>query len=489
MYPFDPNSTRTLFAIMFFACAAMCLEATESDTWILAAESFTLKNVPEVHAGHAKNIPLMLLGRLGSISSRNVAPEELRSRTMREIQDTRMKLLLERNALVNERDTLMLSDSTRQTIQKKRRDIDEQLEKKDIQIREVEQSIEALEQSEQDTESRLATLVLWKDGKELYTRNDSVSLSRSLSKDGISALISGTIEDIGGYFIVSVSLDTGYGQTEPVLVREAMPYDDVQQILYRITQVLVPSLANRTPVSLTLTVDPPEASVFIDNRLVLDHTEPVVVFSGEHSIQVSAPGFELAERTAMFDTLDRYSVSITLQKLSTVQVAFDTTAQPVSVYFQTKHFGTTPLIAELPATTLIGEAMQGGVKTYFLYEHDDRAQKEIRSMIIPLNKQNTEQRIEKQRKVLYWSLGLLYCSLPFSMISNGIAQNKVRAYEDGRISGTSSQMDEINGWLLASDITKGVSIVLGANFLYQLIRYLIAADQTIPAYAIEQLEE
>ena len=159
------------------------------------------------------------------------------------------------------------------------------------------------------------------------------------------------------------------------------------------------------------------------------------------------------------------------------------------MYFQTKHFGTTALVAELPAETLIGEAVQGDIKTYFLYPHDDNAIKETRSMIIPLNRQNTEKRIEKQRKILYWSLGLLYCSLPFSMLSHGIAQNKARAYEDGKISGTSSQLDEINRWLLVSDITRGVSIALGANFLFQLVRYLIAADQTVPSYAVEQLEE
>lgn len=489
MFPVETFFPRLLFIVLLALCASVLPAANEAESWVLAAEAFELKNVPEIHADHAKNIPLMLLSRLSRLSSRKVSPDEIRSRAIREKQDVRMKLFLERNELVKKSDALVLSDNTGQNIQKQRRDIALQIVKKQQQIDAVEKEIADFEKSGQDSEASLQTLKLWKDGKELYSRNDEVSLSRSLAKDGVSGLLYGTIEDIGGYFIVSVSLDTGYGRTQPVLVREAMPYDDIREILYRINSTLVPSLTNSTPVSLLLAVDPPDARVFIDDRLVVDHTEPVVVFSGEHSIRVTAPGYEFAERTVIFDTHDRYSIQISLDKISTVQVAFDTESQPAEVYFQTRHFGTTAIIAELPAETLIGEAVQGDIKTYFLYPHDDNEIKETRSMIIPLNRQNTEQRIEKQRKILYWSLGLLYGSLPFSMLSHGIAQNKSRAYEDGKISGTSSQLDEINRWLLVSDITRGVSIALGANFLFQLIRYLIAADQTIPSYAVEQLEE
>ncbi len=489
LYPAEKSFKRVLFIFLLAAAFSVKPTAEEQLQWVLAAEAFKLENVPEIHAEYAKTIPLMLLSRLGRISSRNTPKEEIRSRKIQELQDDRMKLFLERNELVRKSDSLILSDNTGQNIRKQRRDISSQINEKELQIADVEQQIAAIEASDEDSGNELRNLALWKAGKELYIRNDGISLSRSLAKDGISGLIHGTIEDIGGYFIVSVSLDTGYGNTQPVLVREAMPYDDLQDILYRINRALLPQLSNRTPVSLQLSVNPPEASVFIDERLVVDHTEPVIVFSGEHSIQVTAPGFDFAERTAVFDTQDRYTIKISLDKISTVQVAFDTETQSADVYFQTKHFGTTALVAELPAETLIGEAMHGDIKTYFLYPHDDTAIQETRSMIIPLNRQNTEQRIEKQRRILYWSLGLLYCSLPFSMLSHGIAQNKSRAYEDGRISGTQSQLDEINRWLLVSDITRGVSIALGANVLFQLVRYLIAADQTIPSYAVEQLEE
>jgi hypothetical protein len=75
------------------------------------------------------------------------------------------------------------------------------------------------------------------------------------------------------------------------------------------------------------------------------------------------------------------------------------------------------------------------------------------------------------------------------MISRGVATNKMQAYDDGRIDPTPDNIEEINNWVMVSDVSRGVSIALGVNFLFQLVRYLIAADQTIPKYTIEHYKE
>ena len=171
--------------------------------------------------------------------------------------------------------------------------------------------------------------------------------------------------------------------------------------------------------------------------------------------------------------------------METVTVAFETGSQGAAVYFNTRYFGTSSFTAELPARTLIGEAMLGDARTYFIFPQPEDPSSGPRTMFIPVNRVNTENRIERQRKVLYWSLGLLYCSLPVSMISWGIATNKMQAYEDGRLAKTPDNIDDVNNWVMVSDISRGVSIALCVNFLFQLVRYIIAADQTIPKYAKE----
>jgi len=478
--------------LILTAVLSVCFSApvfsAERETWVLAAEPFSTKDVPEVYQTHAEVLPRMLLSYLGRISARNVLPDETQSRKLQELNDSRIQYLLERNELEKSRDVLLLSDATRASKKKSRRDLDKKIEEKNVLIAETEEAILRQKNEDKIVEESLKDLVLWKDGKELYKPMEKVSLARSLAKDGISGLVSGTIEDIGGYLLISVTLDTGYGKTRDILFREAMPYDGVEEILGRLTARLVPELSNRRPVTVTFSIEPPEAKLFIDERLVPDHTVPATLFSGEHAIQVSAPDYETAERTASFDTLDRYTVSVALKPLQTVIVAFETGERGADVFFETRHFGTTSFTAEIPAKTLIGEALHGDARTYFINEYTDTTEG-TRSVIIPVNRVNTEQRIERQRKVLYWSLGLLYCSLPVSMISRGIAMNKMQAYNDGRIEPTQENIDEINNWVMVSDISRGVSIALGVNFLFQLVRYLIAADQTIPKYTIEHYKE
>ena len=99
------------------------------------------------------------------------------------------------------------------------------------------------------------------------------------------------------------------------------------------------------------------------------------------------------------------------------------------------------------------------------------------------NKKETGKRIERQRNILYWSLGLLYISLPVSMLSYGIAENKYRAWEEGKFGDDDAMADEVNTWSRVANVSKWVSVGLGANFAFQLVRYILAANQTVPKTA------
>ncbi len=101
-------------------------------------------------------------------------------------------------------------------------------------------------------------------------------------------------------------------------------------------------------------------------------------------------------------------------------------------------------------------------------------------MIIKLNKKNVKDSIETQRKILYWSLGALYISLPITMILNSKVDDQVYAFKSGKLPYTQSEADRINKLVLTQNILQGITIALGINYFVQLIIYLVKADRALP---------
>lgn len=131
---------------------------------------------------------------------------------------------------------------------------------------------------------------------------------------------------------------------------------------------------------------------------------------------------------------------------------------------------------------LIGEAIVKDAETWFVYVPDGN-EGQSTTVTIKTVKGDTEKKIEKARNAFYWSLGALYLSLPVSMLSYGIAMDKYDAYMDGRMSQTQDSVDDVNKWLKISDISRGVSIGLGVNAAFQLVRYILAANGVIPKFS------
>ena len=91
--------------------------------------------------------------------------------------------------------------------------------------------------------------------------------------------------------------------------------------------------------------------------------------------------------------------------------------------------------------------------------------------------------IEKRRNAFYWSLGALYLSIPVSMLTYGIALDKSNAYAAGKLGGSEDAAADVNNWIRASQVSRGVSLVLGVNVAIQLVRYILAANEVIPEFA------
>ena len=471
------------FLICVFLAIAIPIFAEDTD-WILAAEKFIPLNLPASSESLSTVIPQLILSRVVSVNSRSIKSDEKKARELMVLSDQRLKLVRDRADFVFERDKILLSIAGSMAKNQKMSDVKKRLVAKEKEIRELDKKI-ILKQQESAGEASTLPIKLWKSENELYVRSADVSLLKSLSNDKISALITGTVEDIAGYVFITAKLETGIKGMESVTVSDAGSYDEIDAIVTNISMKLLPDLSRRIPVTLIIKTIPETARVFIDNRLVDDSSVPLSVFMGEHTVNVSAEGYENATRVYDFENAQSFALNIHLAEKPLVMVSFDTRNLPVPIFFHTQYLGQTPLTAEIPAFTTIGESTSGEIQTFFIFKADSsEINKPIHVTISP-NLTNTKKNIENQRNVFYWSLGALYLSLPVSMLTYGISINKYNAYQDGKLDKTEDMVNEINTWTKTAMISRYVSIGLGVNVAIQLFRYILAADQVTPKYARE----
>jgi len=470
--------------LLFVLLTIMAPFFAEETDWILAAEKFTLKNVPASAESISTVIPQLILSRVVSINSRLIKTDEKKARELAALSDLRMKLVRERADIVFERDKILLSTAGTMVKNQKTNDVKKRLENKEKEIVALDKKI-VLKQQEPVSEPSTMRIKLWKSESDLYTRTKDVTLLKSLTNDKISALITGSIEDIAGYVYITATIETGIIGMEPLTVSDVGPYDEIETLVTNLSMKLLPDLSRRLPVSLIIKTVPENARVFIDNRLVEITDVPVSVFMGEHTINVSAEGYETANRNYNFENAQSFAMTVNLVKQPLVKVSFDAQSLNAPIFFHTQYLGQTPLTVELPAFTTIGESSSGDLQTFFIFNPDKNEIDKPLHVFISTNVSNTKKNIENQRKVFYWSLGALYLSLPVSLLTYGVSINKYNAYQDGKLETTQTMVNEINNWNRAAVISRYVSIGLGVNVVIQLVRYIIAADQATPKYAKE----
>ena len=82
---------------------------------------------------------------------------------------------------------------------------------------------------------------------------------------------------------------------------------------------------------------------------------------------------------------------------------------------------------------------------------------------------------------MYWSLAAVDLSLPPTLIVAGIRNDKLNAFNTGRIAPTAANIKEINNLVTARHVMIGISSALAVNYLIQVIIYLVKADAALPA--------
>ena len=523
--------------ILAVAFSAVPLSAFASD-WVIAAQqfSFTQKASQSESAEQASSaLPQLILEQIATGSNRVLPESEVLDRTLDTLQTERISLFLQLSKEVKTRDSLVLTTESKRNLESKikaeeekiaeiQAKIDENLKKTDEEIQNAAPKIQREEKIAQGQEEfveknegrHFPFPFFWNEEEEktsenvaLY-KNDATTLfkpsenalsegfdSRSFSKEvtgaKINALISGTITVFGDYAAVTVELHVYPGAKVMGSVTEVGTISNLIPLSQRLVRALTPKIANSLPVTLRFAVQPENlrCSVVVDDMVYPQIPEQIVVDAAIHTISISAKGYETATINYKFNGNDVYMIEAHLVP------AVSAVAKLRLKKFQDGVFYARALESlpvhdkeDRPELLINGKSVLGIFSTTpaadmedaeslsaFFYIPATRVQEDI-NYVINAKPFDRAANIDKRRRWLYTSYTALLLSLPATFYCYGNFTAVNNAYNQDR-----STYEEALKWQSRTYTTMAVTGACGAWMVWELVRYLKAANDTLPARA------
>ena len=531
-------------ALIIFFLVSNFFSAADKSTasWVLAAEKFTYtnKNVDSLYDAIASLLPTRILGSTGSNLFRTVYVDESYERNIYSLKNERSSLFLQLSGEIKKRDALVLSNYDRHKLKTELKKEDEKIneikKKLDENITKQKEENELLEKfmesgqeiNEKTPESELEkyanffkNFIYEKQDQAIieeisFYKNDISSLyeagneakadgykSNAFEKEMLNAkingLISGEITVYEEYIYTAVSLYVYPGAKYITTVSEVGTIDELDFIAESLGQQLIPSLTNSMPISLKVTINPPQAAssaqMYIDGNLIQNLNNEVNLDSGVHFIQFSASNYKSAETSYFFTGNRKYLIEVNLKELVQGQMYLTTEApdnknnflsiigglfepdlekENVSFYangIQTEENDGKAKI-QINGDLILGQFVSENGESGFYYIMPDQSISEQLLYVKP-EVFNRNDYIEKHRRRMYTAYSGLIVSLIPYFVTKGQYQNHLAAREN----------DKAFIWNISNKVAAGISIGCGIWFVYEMVRYFMAADSVIPQKA------
>ena len=447
--------------------------------WVLAVSEFTFESSNPMYSSYAKIIPEMFLSYLEGKANRLESVSEKKMRALMKASSNKLKLIRERARLIQEKDSLFLSIESEKSKNAKILKLEQKIKEKEAEIEKASLNIKIVDNKFYDT-TMAKKVVLWQDGKSLYKIEEKTNLAYSLQKAGISAVVSGTLRDVSGYLVLKVRLETGLKGVPHYDFTEGGRYSDAENMVKKIATQIYTVIQNTREIKLFFDVTPKNARVYIDNNIIEDFSKPIILREGNYTVEASCDEYSTSTKNIVLAEKNYYKLKINLKKEKTALLAFNIEGKP-ELFFKTRYYGTSPTQLKLPYQSTVVEFEKDKVHTYVLIDKEKIPINETaQAMVVRLNQKETKKLVERQRKIMYWSLGTLYAILPAYLILNGVYSDKALAFNDGRLAQTQENAQNIKNLSVANITLQSLAIVAGINYFIQLVVYLVFSDRAIP---------
>lgn len=533
---------KTTILISFIL--TICLSAYSQDTnknWTLAASEFDLlQRVKEgdIAKSYTKTIPALILEQIAENLNRLPRAQEQLDRVLFDLKKKRLALFLQLSKEVKSRDAVLLNDYSERKLKRKLKESDKKIDDVEKQIAEnlkqvqeekdkrasqieldkirqkhlEEGNFEALDtvkkkrtvaqyfkdmakKENERIELENVTLYgsdftkLFDAGKEKKDKGyKSFDFEKAVTDASINALIVGNITVYGNFVNVAVSLYRYPGCVLLASATDVGTKDDLKGIAISISNALTPKIADSMSVRLDIAITPEDivndVTIAIDDVVYAGGTRQIVIPSGVHTITFSRKGYVTESTSYAFSGSRDFKIDVALQedKPSTLSLAFK---KPLvgDIYANGVLQSKTSAQNRFSPITINNKQILGhfisenGVPCDFLIETKFMSEGAI--LIAGAKPYDRSDYIEKKRLWMYRAYSVLIVSLIPTFFCYGNNGATAFAYNKGR----GIERDVAANWLLATNITTGISVACAAVFVYTLVRYLIAADTVLPVRA------
>ena len=317
---------------------------------------------------------------------------------------------------------------------------------------------------------------------------DSKEFENAMVNAKINTLLTGTITQISDYYSITVDLYLYPSGKKIASISDVGVSGDFDLMCSNIARQLIPIISNSIPVEVFVNIqnediDLSTVDCFVDDILYKNFSDGIIVQSGVHYVQFVCPGYNSISTSYYFEGNKKYNIEVLLEKEEEKTLSIRLT-KPISGLFYAN--GTVGVQDEwqknkseikIDDKLILGNFISEFGENAFYYVPKNMI-KEGENLSVNLKLYDKGDYVESRRKKMYFSYSLLMVSLIPSFVTYGNYYNEANAYKNGH-----GNFDVAKGWETGYLISMGVSIGCGVFFAYELIRYLIAANEVIPKKA------
>lgn len=481
------------------------------EDWIVSAMKFEnlQKEKTKVAQGICEELPSKILEKILYLSTRNINSDELAQRKLFELKNQRISLFLQLSSQIKTRDSLVLSvqddNQLKKRIEEQNKKIDEIKTKINENLtnqKEIMEGnfVEPLEYEDflsqkfitEKKESVVENILLYKnDASVLYEpsqkvvglKPDSIDFEREMVQEKIRALITGQINFYADYLTVTVQVYSYPGSKILSSVKDYGSINDLDDIALSLYLGIRNQLSNNLPVVLKMKGIGENTSVFIDNELQKNADE-FEIESGVHTIEFLQDGYKNISTSYFFEGNRKYTIEIEFEELKEKDVQIKLVPKmPGTLYANGIEIKEAedyyPL--KINGEKILSQFISEDGTSFFFYLPETDVQT-INSYVLNAKTTDTSDYIEKRRRWMYTSYSILVTSLIPTFYVQGQANSFAIANNAGYLK-TEADFKRANDWITASNVCTGISIGCGVWFVYELIRYLYAANSVLPSQA------